>query len=136
MPKYNGGDLLEITCNHPTLGNFTFATKANESYTLDPGGKRSADDASMITGNGAMIDQVNNVRWSFEGPLMADFDSGNEIENLPKLAEASELGTWTFAHISGVIWRGRGKFVGDLAVDTNTAQLTAKIAGSNKLEKL
>lgn len=136
MPKYIGGDLTEITCNHPTLGNFSFATKSNESYTLDPGGKRSNDDASMVAGNGEMIDQVNNVRWSFEGPLMADFDSGNELENLPLLAESSELGTWTFSHISGVVWRGKGKIVGDINVDTNTAQLTAKLAGGGRLEKL
>lgn len=136
MPQYSGGDLIEITCNHPSLGSFTFATKSNESYTLDPGGFRSSDDANMVTGNGSFIDQVNRVRWSFEGPLMADFISNNEIENLPELASSAELGTWTFTHISGVVWRGKGKFVGDLQVDTNTAQITAKLAGGGKLEKL
>ena len=136
MPKYIGGDLVEITVNHPTLGNFNFATKSNESYTLDPGGNRSNDDANGIAGNGEFIDQVNKVRWSFEGPLVADFSSGNEIENLPKLAESSEQGTWTFSHISGVVWKGKGKCVGDINIDTNTAQLTAKIAGGGKLEKL
>lgn len=134
--QYSGGDLIEITCNHPTLGSFNFATKSNESYTLDPGGFRSNDDANMITGSGTFIDQVNRVRWSFEGPLMADFVSNNEILNLPELASSSELGTWTFTHISGTIWRGKGKFVGDIQVDTNTAQLTAKLAGGGKLEKL
>lgn len=136
MAKYTGGDLIEITCNHPTLGNFNFATKSNESYTLDPGGNRSNDDANGVTGDGTFIDQVNRVRWSFEGPLMADFASGNEVDNLPKLAESSELGTWTFSHISGVVWRGRGKFVGDIQLDTNTAQLTAKLSGGGKIEKL
>lgn len=136
MPRYSGGDLTEITCNHPTLGNFTFATKSNESYTLDPGGKRSNDDANMITGNGEFIDQINQVRWSFEGPLMADFTSNNEMKNIPLLAESAELGTWTFTHISGVVWRGKGKFVGDFQIDTNTAQITSKLAGGGKLEKL
>jgi len=136
MPQYTGGDLIEITCNHPTLGSFSFATKPNESYTLDPGGFRSADDANMVSGNGTFIDQVNRVRWSFEGPLTADFVSNLEIENLPELAASAELGTWTFSHISGVVWRGKGKFVGDLQVDTNTAQITAKISGGGKLEKL
>mgnify|MGYP001548627412 CR=1 FL=1 len=136
MPKYSGGDLVEITCNHPTLGNFNFATKSNESYTLDPGGNRSNDDANGIAGDGTFIDQVNKVRWGFEGPLMADFTSNNEMENIPKLAESSELATWTFTHISGVIWRGKGKPVGDFQIDTNTAQITAKLAGGGKLEKL
>tara|TARA_R110002049_G_scaffold64570_1_gene170192 strand:+ start:1046 stop:1453 length:408 start_codon:yes stop_codon:yes gene_type:complete len=134
--QYSGGDLIEITCNHPTLGSFSFATKSNESYTLDPGGFRSNDDANMITGNGVFIDQTNRVRWSFEGPIMTDFVSNNEILNLPELASSSELATWTFTHITGTIWRGKGKFVGDIQVDTNTAQLTAKIAGGGKLEKL
>jgi len=136
MPQYIGGDLIQVTCNHPTLGNFTFATKSNESYTLDPGGKRSSDDANMVTGNEIMIDQVNAVRWSFEGPIVADFISGNEIDNLPSLSENFELATWTFTHISGVVWRGRGKYVGDIQVDTNTAVITGKISGGGRLEKL
>jgi hypothetical protein len=136
MPKYIGGDLIEITCNHPTLGSLNFATKSNETYTLDPGGNRSEDDANMISGNGVMIDKVNRVRWSFEGPLMADFDSNQELDILPKLAESSEQGTWTISHISGVVWRGRGKHVGDISIDTNTAQITVKLAGGGKLEKL
>ena len=136
MPQYSGGDLIEITANHPTLGSFSFATKSNESYTLDPGGFRSSDDANMVAGNGAFIDQVNRVRWSFDGILMADFVSNNEIDNLPKLAASAELATWTFSHITGVIWRGKGKFVGDLQIDTNTAQITAKLAGGGTLEKL
>lgn len=136
MGNYRGGDLLEITCNHPSLGNFTFKTKSNESYTLDPGGRRSADDSSMITGDGQMIDQVNSVRWGFEGPLVADFSTGNEIKNLPLLSESFELATWTFSHISGTTWRAKGKYVGDISIDTNTAQITAKIAGGGKLEAL
>lgn len=134
--QYSGGDLLEITCNHPTLGSLKFATKSNETYTLDPGGFRSNDDDNSITGSGDMIDQINRVRWSFEGPLVADFVSNNEIDNLPKLAESPEHGTWTFTHISGVVWRGKGKFVGDIKVDTNTAQISGKIAGGGRAEKL
>ncbi len=136
MAQYPGGDLVEITLNHPTLGSFSFATKSNESYTLDPGGYRSNDDANGITGSGTFIDQINRVRWSFEGPLVADLVSGNEIKNLPLVAQSFELGTWTFTHISGTIWRGKGKFVGDFQVDTNTSQFTAKIAGGGILEPL
>ena len=134
--QYTGGDLVEITVNHPTLGNFNFSTKSGEAYTLDPGGRRSEDDDSLVTGNGDMIDKVTQKRWSFEGPLMADFISANETENLPKLAASPELGTWTFTHISGVTWRGRGKFVGDIKIDTSEATMPVKIAGSKSLEKL
>lgn len=136
MPKFIGGDLTEITCNHPTLGNFNFSTKSNESYTLDPGGHRSNDDDASVSGDGNMIDQINRVRWSFEGPILADFESNNEIENLPKLAQSAELATWTFTHISGAVWRGKGKFVGDLKIETNESTISSKIAGGGKIEKL
>lgn len=134
--QYIGGDIVEITCNHPTLGSFNFSTKSGESYTLDPGGNRSNDDEAGVAGDGTMIDQINKKRWSFEGPIMADFISGNEIDNLPKLAGSAEQSTWTITHISGKVWRGKGKFVGDVQADTNTAQIASKIAGGGVLESL
>ena len=136
MPRYLGGDMTEITCNHPSLGNFKFATKSNESYNIDPGGFRAADDANMVTGNGTNVNQINRVRWAVEGPLMLDFDSQNETTGLADLAADPEDGVWTFTHISGVVWKGTGRPVGDLSGDTNTAQMATKISGGGKLEKL
>lgn len=136
MPKYRGGDIIEITCNHPNLGEFRFQAKSNESFTLDPGGLRSNDDSNLITGAGEMIDQVNRVRWSMEGAVAVDVDSGNELENLPLLAASPDLGTWTITHVTGIIWTGRGKVVGDLNTDTNNAQMTLKVAGSGVLQKI
>lgn len=136
MASFQAGDILEIVCSHPTLGEFRFSPKANESFTFDPGGVRTNDDASQITGNGQGIYQKNRVRWSIEGPIAVDFTSGNEMENLPKLAESSEEGVWTISHISGNIWKGKGIVVGDLQPDTNAATMTLKVSGSGKLEKL
>ena len=34
MANYIGGDIVEIVCNHPSLGDFRFSPKANESFTL------------------------------------------------------------------------------------------------------
>lgn len=136
MALYRGGDIIEIVCQHPTLGEFRFSPKANESFTLDPGGIRTNDDSSQITGNGQAIYQMNKVRWSMEGPVGVDFTSGNEMENLPKLSESIEEGTWTISHISGNIWKGKGKVVGDLQPDSNAATMTLKVSGSGKLEKL
>lgn len=135
MAKFIGGDITEITCQH-TLGEFRFYPKSNEDFTLDPGGIRTNDDANQITGSGEMILQKNRVRWSFDGPIAVDTISGNEMENLPKLAEHPDLGTWTITHISGTIWRGLGTVVGDLQPGTNTAQMTLKIAGSGSLTKI
>ncbi len=136
MPQYSGGDIVGITFNHPTLGTFNFATKSNESYTIDPGGYRSNDDANAITGSGQMIDQINRVRPSIEGPIIADFVSDNEMKNLPLLAESSELSTVTIEMITGVVWKMKGKFVGDINFDTNTSQVASKIAGEKRMEKI
>ena len=136
MANYLAGDILEIVCKHPDLGVSRFQVKSNESINIDFGGLRSDDDAGSITGAGDFIDKVNRVRWSMEGPIAVDFVSGNETDKLNELAESSKLGTWTITHISGAVWKGQGKPVGDLSPDTNTAQMTLKVAGSRKLEKL
>ncbi len=136
MAKYLGTDITEITYNHPTLGNFTFATKSSESYNLDPGGRRGDDDANMVTGNGQNIRKINQVRWSFEGPLVADFDSNLEIDNLPKIAGDTDEGTLTISTLAGVVWRGQGSYVGDMVIDTSNSQFSAKFSGGGILEKL
>lgn len=136
MANYIGGDILEAVCSHPTLGDFRFQAKANESFTLDPGGIRNNDDANGVTGAGTLISQKNRVRWSLEGPVAVDFISGNELLRLPELAESATPGVWTITHISGAIYKGTGEIVGDLQPDTNTAQMTLKVSGGGKLEKL
>lgn len=136
MPRYTGGDITEISCKHPTLGEFKFQPKSNESFTLDPGGIRSNDDANMITGGGEMIDQMNRVRWSMEGPVAVDNSSGNELKNIPLLSKSAELATWIISHIDGTIWKGKGKPVGDWNIDTNNAQGTLKVSGSGILETI
>lgn len=132
---FTSGDIRLIRCQH-ALGDFTFSPKSNESYTLDPGGIRINDDANQISSTGRKIYQKNLVAWSFEGPVIVDFITDNEVLNLPKLSESSEEGIWTFEHISGVVYKGKGLPVGDLQVDTNTAIMTLKVSGSGKLEKL
>lgn len=131
--NFLGGDITEIVCKHPDLGDFRFQTKSNESYTMDRGGYRNNDDANQITGGGQAIFQKNRVRWSFEGPVMVDFTSGSTVENL---AESSVDGVWVITHISGAIYQGKGQIVGDLQPDTNTAQMSLKASGGGKLEKI
>jgi len=131
--NFLGGDITEIVCKHPKLGDFRFQTKSNESYTMDRGGYRNNDDANQITGGGQAIFQKNRVRWSFEGPVLVDFTEGATVE---KLAESSEDGVWIITHISGAIYQGKGQIVGDLQPDTNSAQMSLKVSGGGKLEKL
>lgn len=135
MPQYVGGDITEIVCKH-SLGTFRFQAKSNESFTLNPGGFRSNDDNNAITGAGEMIDQINRQRWSLEGPVAVDMASENEAKNLPALAKSPELGVWTISMLSGVVYKGKGKPVGDLNWDTNTVQMSLKVSGSGILEKI
>lgn len=134
MANYIGGDILEAVCSHPELGDFRFAAKANEAFTLNKGGLRNNDDANGITGSGQAIWQINRQRWSLEGPIAVDMVSDNEMGGLDALAASAIEGIWTLTSISGAIYKGSGKPVGDLNVDSNTAQQTLKIAGSGQLE--
>lgn len=135
MARYLGGDILEIVCQH-TLGEFRFAAKSNEDFTVDEGGIRVNDDANQVTGNGQAIYQKNRVRWMLEGPIAIDLATGYEQNALSRMAEHPDEGTWTISHISGVVLKGKGVPVGDLQPSTNTAQMTLKVAGSGKLERL
>ena len=134
---YVGGDILEITYNHSVIGSGTIFCKANEDGTLDPGGYRSNDDANAITGDGKMIDQINRVRGSFETPPIAwDMTDADELQKLSDMSESPVLADWTISSISGAIWGGRGKPVGDIQGVTNTSQISLKIAFEGKVKKI
>ena len=136
MP-YVGGDITEITYNHPVFGSGTIYCKANESGTLERGGYRSNDDDNSVTGDGQFIDQINRRRGKFEAPPIAwDMTDKDEQEKLSNLAESPILADWTINHISGAIYGGKGKPVGDLPGDTNTAQVTLVIAFEGKVKKI
>lgn len=128
-----GGDLAEISCTHPTLGQFIFVPKSNESSTFDRGGVRSNDDANMIDGGGQMIDQLNRVRWSVEATIAVDDAGQNTQVNLTDMAASPVLGDWTFTHINGDVFAGKGKPVGDLQPDKNVNTMTLKVAGGGRL---
>ena len=134
--SYKGGDITEITYQHPTLGSGTIFCKAAEDGTVDPGGLRSSDDANMVTSDGQMIDQINRVRWSFEAPPIAwDMTDADELDKLAKMSGSPVLADWTITSISGAIWGGKGKPVGDITANTNTSQITLKLSGSGILGK-
>ena len=67
-----GGDIIEITYNHPTLGSGTLFPKSSEAGTYDLGGFRSKDEASGIDGGGTIIDTMNQVRGFFEATIAND----------------------------------------------------------------
>lgn len=133
---FSGGDLLEISYKHPTLGSGTWFPKSSEDGTVDPGGYRSNDDANMITGDGQMIDQINRVRWSFDGVVAWDMAISDELDQARKLASSPLPADWTITHLNGTVWGGKGKLVGDVKSNTNTSQMSVKIAGGGLLTKI
>lgn len=131
-----GGDILEITYNHPTLGSGTLFPKASEDSTFDPGGVRGNDDANMITGNGQSIRQLNRVRWSFDVVIAWDMNSSDEVEKLSKMAGDPDEADWTISHINGTIYSGKGAPVGDIKGNGNTATTPLKVSGGGALKKI
>ncbi|HXP52166.1 MAG TPA: hypothetical protein VN922_19575 [Bacteroidia bacterium] len=130
-----GGDILEVTFNHPTIGSGRFFPKAQEDSTLNFGGFRSADDKGMIDGGGNMIDQMNNNRWSAEMVVANDNLISLDLENAVALAQSPVLADYTISHVSGAIYSGKGKPVGDLDGNFNKATFTLKLQGSGQLKK-
>lgn len=135
MSNFIGGDVEQITCNHPDLGDFRFECKSNESFEIDRGGIRTADDANGVSSSGKAVYTQNRVRWSCEGPIVIDFEEETD-DKVKKLASSAKEGTWTIQMLTGVVYKGTGKPVGDIKPDTNTAQMTLKISGGGELNKI
>ena len=128
----NFGDCVDVVCNH--LGNtYRYSPKANESANIDRGGVRANDDANQITSNGKMMSQLNMTRWSVEVPIADEIGSS---ESLTLMAGSPSLGTWQFQMISGIIYKGKGRPVGDIATDSNAGTISFKIAGAGILERI
>lgn len=134
MPQ--GGDILEISYKHPTLGSGVIYPKSSEDSTYDLGGFRSNDDANMVDGSGDMIDQLNRVRWSFEVTVSWDMNTREDLESLVELAASPVLTEWTFSNVNGTVYRGTGKPVGDMQGNGNAATFPLKVSGGGNLKKI
>lgn len=131
-----GGDLIEATFNHPTIGSGVIFFKAGEDGTFDIGGFRSNDDANMIDGGGRMIDQMNRVRPSVEGVVSWDANTAEDLEKVTQMAGDPALADWTISWKNGVVYGGKLKPVGDIQGNTNVPSFTLKLAGSDQLRKI
>lgn len=133
---FQGGDGIEVTYNHPTLGDGVFFIKSGEDTTVDTGGFRIEDDMGAIAGNGEPIITSNRMRWSYEFISAWDMVSTNEIQQLRALAGDPVAAQWTFAYANGSIWSGLGWPVGDIQGSGQDATITVKISGGGFLEKI
>lgn len=131
-----GGDIIEAAFNHPTIGSGVIFPKAGEDSTFDLGGFRSDDSDDMIDGSGQMIDKINRKRWSAEMTVAWDNNDRQELEKVTLLAASPVPATWTISHISGAVYKGTGKPVGDLKGNGNNATFPLKLAGGFNLKKI
>lgn len=130
-----GGDVIEITYNHDTLGSGTLYVKAGEDSEFDPGGLRSEDDGSGVDGGGNMIDKMNRVRWKSVTTVSWDMNGENEIAKIALLASSPVQADWTIAHVNGTVWSGKGKPVGDYSGNGNAATFPLTLGGGGELKK-
>lgn len=134
MPS--GGDIIEITYNHPSIGTGVFYPKSSEDSTYDTGGFRTGDDANMIQGDGQAIYQMNRKRWEFMVKCGWDMLTANELEILSDLSGSQEEGVYTFTSVNGVVYKGKGKIVGDIQGNGNTSTVDLKASGGGILQIL
>jgi hypothetical protein len=134
--SYIGGDVLEVSYKHPTLGSGSFFVKAGEDTTIDLGGFRSDDDANGIAGDGQMMTKINAVRWSYEAPVAWSKTTTNELAVLSDLAKDPVDADWTISAIDLSVFVGKGRPVGDLAGATQDSTIPLKIAGGGGLRRL
>ncbi len=130
------GDITEITFNHPTIGSGTVYPKSNEDGTFVLGGFQSVDDENMIDGKGDSIDQMNRVRWSVETTIAWDNLNAQDLEKFVALASSPEEAEFTFSLVSGSVYGGKGKPVGQLAGAVNGGTFPVKLSGGQKLKKI
>lgn len=123
-----GGDIKEITYNHPTKGSGTIFPKSGEDNTYDQGGIRTADDANMVDGGGNAIWQKNRVMGFFEVVCANDQNTNEELNKMVELAADPVPAVWTFSIINGTVFQGTGMPVGDLQGNINQATFTLKVA--------
>lgn len=131
-----GGQITEITYNHPTLGTGRLFPPTSASATIDLGGIRVDDSDEGVDGGGRMIKQMRAKRWSVEVEVSNDMNNAKEAEAVNALMASSEDADWTFSHINGTIYTGKGCPVGDVQADAMEAKFTLKVAGGGKLGQL
>jgi len=134
--SFTGGDLIEATYNHPTVGSGTIYLKSGEDIQVNYGGYTSDDDDAGVTGDGQMIDKMTRKRWFVSTTVAWDMTEKDELEKLQAMQDNPVLADWTFAHIVGKVWAGRGKPVGDLNGAAQDATIPLKVAGGGKLESI
>lgn len=131
-----GGQITNITFNHPTLGSGTFFPKSDESSTYQLGGPKSEDDDSLIDGGEGMIDIMQNKRPGFQAVIAWDANIQETLEKVNAMAASPVLGNWTITSVNGTVYALKGKPVGPVDGSGNEATVQLKVAGGGRMKKI
>lgn len=129
----NGGDIIEISYNNPDVGSGVWSPKAQEDNEYDIGGIRTNDDEAMITSKGEAIYSLTNKRWKCTVVVTSDMNVRQEYEKTVAMAASLSETTFSFLHINGTIYKGKGRPVGDIKLNVNQSTFTLMLSGSNTL---
>ncbi len=124
-----GGDIIEITWNHPTLGTGILLPKSGEDNSYFPGGIITASDENMIDGGGNPIWQKNRRRGFFEAVVVNDQNNGEELQKMIDLTASPVPADWTFTIVNGTVYGGSGKPVDSFEGNINQATFTLRVEG-------
>jgi hypothetical protein len=130
-----GGDIIEITWNHPTLGSGVLYPKAGEDNAYNPGGVQTASDVDMIDGGANPIWSMGRKRGYFSALIANDQNQGQELEKMIALSGDPVPADWTFSIINGCVYGGKGKPVGDMEGNINKATFPLRVE-SGKFKKI
>jgi hypothetical protein len=131
-----GGDVIDITYKHPTLGSGTWYVKSGETSTFDPGGFISNDDDMGIDGSGTMITEMTQQRWCVEATIRNDMNSAREMEQVSALAGDVDDADYIITHVNGSVYGGSGRPVGKVPADGKAATMKIKLAGGGALSQV
>lgn len=124
-----GGDIIEITYNHPSLGSGVLYPKAGEDNSYFPGGIITSSDETMIDGGGNPIWQKNRRRAYFVAVCANDQNQGQELEKMIELSASPVPADWTFAIINGTVYGGSGMPVDSFEGNINQATFSLRVEG-------
>lgn len=125
----SGGDIIEITYNHPTLGTGVFLPKAGEDNSYFPGGVTTGSDANMITASGDPIWQQNRSRGYFVATVANEQNTKQDLEKIIELSASPVPADWTFSVINGVTYGGKGKPVDVPEGNINQSTFSLRVEG-------
>ncbi len=131
---FTGGDIVQISYNHP-LGSGILAPKANEDNEYDIGGVRSNDDETGVASTGEGIYSMTMKRWSAKAVVASDMNIRQEYDKMCLIAASIDEAVFSFLHINGTVYKGKGKPVGDLKLNVNQSTFSLNIQGGGQLQQ-